>query len=543
MGIYKGAKRVLIWLGHADPKLASDAKDLALQMAGLWPFRNLLIQVSLRFPFDEALASCDLPKRASPQWNALQKLLKVPYFSRLWVIQEVVVSSDAVLVWGLTETDWRVFKDACYWLQKNNCILASGGKSLDVEALLTMFPIQDSRLESLLSTTTRRQSTEPRDRIFALLGLAKDVDLSKDSFHELKVDYLKPVENLFADATRYIIRQTQTFHVLSYVSHVDLEIPTDWPTWVPQWKDNRQAYTMLQHISDRSDDFTAGADTTVSLEKLPNNKSLILEGLKLGKVDTTIFLECYLLDRTFPSAFITAAWSEVSTRLPDSYMGRPLIHAFLSTLTSGMVLAPGYPLLVHADNSMFSDYVAFAYGLFLSYILDDKLESHSSTGCLRHHLEPAERALDLHQQLVQGHSDSLGQLSGPSDESRSWFGLMMEVCHKDNKQANELGIQLMIKLFRQGGDPTRFYGAFINIECDKRFFTTSKSHMGPGPPSLRTRDIICVMLGGPTPYALRPTQSDEFVFLGNCFLYDFMYGKVITKWKTGELELRDFIIS
>jgi hypothetical protein len=68
------------------------------------------------------------------------------------------------------------------------------------------------------------------DRVFALLGLSKDVDLSTDYFQELKVDYLNPVKNVFADATRYMIYQTQNLRVLNNVYHGDLVIPTDWPT-------------------------------------------------------------------------------------------------------------------------------------------------------------------------------------------------------------------------------------------------------------------------------------------------------------------------
>jgi hypothetical protein len=64
---------------------------------------------------------------------------------------------------------------------------------------------------------------------------------------------------------------------------------------------------MLQHISNRYDDFTAYADTTVSLEKLQNKHSLVLEGLKVGKVETAIFLEPLLPDPTYPNASITVA--------------------------------------------------------------------------------------------------------------------------------------------------------------------------------------------------------------------------------------------
>jgi hypothetical protein len=254
------------------------------------------------------------------------------------------------------------------------------------------------------------------------------------------------------------------------------------------------------------------------------------------------FLEHTAPDPSYETASITAAWSEVSTPWPASNMGKPLIHAFISTLTGQMALAPDSPFLVRTNNLILKDYVAFAYSDSLKHIRD-KLKSNSSTECLRHHIEPAELALDLRRQLTEGQPDSLGLLHGPSDETRIWFRSVMEMCHNDNKHANDLGIQLMVKLFRNGGNHARFYGDFLQIACERIFFTTSEGHMGFGPPPLKARDIICVMLGGPTPYALRPTDSDKFLFLGECFLYGFMYGEAITKRKAGDIELRDFIIS
>jgi hypothetical protein len=83
----------------------------------------------------------------------------------------------------------------------------------------------------------------------------------------------------------------------------------------------------------------------------------------------------------------------------DSHMGKPLTQAFPSTLTGQMVLALSSSLVIRADNSILEDCVAFDYNELLTYIRH-KLGLKSSISCLRHHLEPAERALDLHRQLA-----------------------------------------------------------------------------------------------------------------------------------------------
>lgn len=61
------------------------------------------------------------------------------------------------------------------------------------------------------------------------------------------------------------------------------------------------------------------------------------------------------------------------------------------------------------------------------------------------------------------------------------------------------------------------------------YFITSEGHMGSGLRSLKSRDIICVMLGGPTPYALRPTKSGELLFVGECFLYGSIHSEAVIR--------------
>jgi hypothetical protein len=103
----------------------------------------------------------------------------------------------------------------------------------------------------------------------------------------------------------------------------------------------------------------------------------------------------------------------------------------------------------------------------------------------------------------------------------------MEFCHDGNERANELGMQLIVKLSLQNGNHNRLYGTFVQRTCEMSVFTTSEDHMSFGLRLLKSRDIIHVMLGGPTPYALRPTKSDELLFVGEYFLYGSMHSEAI----------------
>jgi hypothetical protein len=50
-----------------------------------------------------------LPGFSSPQWKALDALLARPWFTGVWVLQEVIVSQDAVLLCGQRSICWEDF--------------------------------------------------------------------------------------------------------------------------------------------------------------------------------------------------------------------------------------------------------------------------------------------------------------------------------------------------------------------------------------------------------------------------------------------------
>lgn len=160
--IYSAATMVLVWLGPIDTRTALNAKplvhqisNLRLSMTGPYP------RISVEFPSDLTLATCGLPPRNAVSWNALQKLFESPYFSRLWVVQEVVVSSHACVCWGFVEIEWQALRNAISWLYANMCWFG-GPKAIDVLTAEVFLGSPDQQLELLRllhgQDSTKRQS-------------------------------------------------------------------------------------------------------------------------------------------------------------------------------------------------------------------------------------------------------------------------------------------------------------------------------------------------------------------------------------------------
>jgi len=93
--IYGTARKVCIWLGEADndSKIAIDfIKKEVLKLQG----------------FDEL---CD-SQEATSKWRAMLNLMKRPWFSRRWVVQEIALANDAELYCGTKTIPWKDFADA-----------------------------------------------------------------------------------------------------------------------------------------------------------------------------------------------------------------------------------------------------------------------------------------------------------------------------------------------------------------------------------------------------------------------------------------------
>jgi hypothetical protein len=182
--IYGMASGVCIWLGEAD-----DNSKMAIDFIkhGVSNFKNL----------DDLFRNQD----AVLGWRAMTSLMQRPWFSRLWVIQEVVLSKKAELYCGTRTLSWTDFANAVslfveveaatYRLPDvtgQNPKIFNGlfegvgalGASLLVDVTNNLVRRSAGKreplwnLEHLVSKLSLFDVTEPRDVIYSLLSIAKD---------------------------------------------------------------------------------------------------------------------------------------------------------------------------------------------------------------------------------------------------------------------------------------------------------------------------------------------------------------------------------
>lgn len=101
----------------------------------------------------------------------------------------------------------------------------------------------EARFADLLLQSSGLEVSDPRDCVYALLGLYQRLSPThRDLPLALTPDYDRSVRDIYRDATRFAICEKQSLVILHQVSHHDTDelYGRKLPTWVPQW--NRKWY-------------------------------------------------------------------------------------------------------------------------------------------------------------------------------------------------------------------------------------------------------------------------------------------------------------
>lgn len=184
--IYSAATRVCVWLGPADAD-------------STWAMSFMKYDLLQLQDFDKLYED----KEAIMKWHALLKLMKRPWFSRRWVVQEIVMARDAMIYCGSDSLPWTKFAETVQLFLEIESVsnrftelmqsedtrprfhreyISSLGASLLVDATTgTFFRFSKNglrqpliSLEYLVSSLAGFQVSEPRDCIYSLLAIAKN---------------------------------------------------------------------------------------------------------------------------------------------------------------------------------------------------------------------------------------------------------------------------------------------------------------------------------------------------------------------------------
>src|SRR3569833_417526 len=221
--VYAQAQATIVWLG-AEDETSSFAMELLERLGGLGVPDDAektsdenkvaetqealeLSSTSARRSHPTELAQQHVPEMFAPAaWHALDALFSRPFWTRLWVLQEIMLSRNAILLCGDRELPWDKALAAYHCLNRLEWDAPwTNAFSHDVVRLIKknhytlMSPFLDRRKpqQPLLARaieTMGLRCLDPRDKLYGLLGIC-----FPDEAERIEVDYTRPVRDVYAD--------------------------------------------------------------------------------------------------------------------------------------------------------------------------------------------------------------------------------------------------------------------------------------------------------------------------------------------------------
>jgi hypothetical protein len=290
--IYSKAERVLVWTGPEteDSSRAIDLLDLL--SSGSNPER------------DSAMKGSWVEKYRGPfkkEWRALYNFTRRPYWFRTWIIQELVVGEDVLILCGPRAISWErlnsaltLLDEACNFDMHNNMeglmLLRAVNECHQVYRLgrtvrdQNMYRIMAS-LFNIMSSSYVADSTNPRDKIYALLGFTEN-----GSTLVPHPDYSLKLEEIFILLTVAWLRKGWDAALITCRA-VLWRDRSDLRSWTPDYlKAWTKASLTPKHLEIYFDHVTreqlfATPGTTPIISYSPINKTLTIRGRIIDTVD------------------------------------------------------------------------------------------------------------------------------------------------------------------------------------------------------------------------------------------------------------------
>jgi len=87
-----------------------------------------------------------------------------------------------------------------------------------------------------------------------------------------------------------------------------------------------------------------------------------------------------------------------------------------------------------------------------------------------------------------------------------------------------------------------FLGAVVRASNNRMLCITSNGYIVLAPAQAKESDLICILLGGQTPFILRKADRQHYLIGGPCYAHGIMDGEAMKGLYEGKYEIQDFVI-
>jgi hypothetical protein len=491
--IYANAREVIIWLGeehHSDRNAFQFLHWLFLHFNKQG---NKVHREVVEVPSENMWEQVKFEQHHN--FGSLKALLGRDWFTRTWVVQELASAQSAVLTWGNESIPWDIVSDVFTKLRHPSFMVNDMEDSKTQASLNSLLAMETARrsvngtlllsLFQILLGTCFNLCSDPKDKIYAVMGMAKDWREKG----ELDPDYsaTTTAEEVFKRFAIWDIQKNGTTRVLSCATGP--ESTSDLPSWVPDWRRIKNNRPFVLYSGQTG--FCASSSMPVEAWHSNRGKVLHMIGEVVDTVNTVGSEPKFCKIGTMypvPGKSITklaqlCQWLVECHRLASDIEGGlsdQRYKQFWRTMTCG--LTGGASPVTSEYETHFKRYWDFFF------------------------VTPRGNATPPSQIKIKNTTDMKGGTL-PNDVSNL-----------------------------SESDPGAFTHALIESSLEnwasrRRFSTTSEGRLAFMPPEAQKGDLICILYGGEVPYVLRPQgpeSPDKYVVIGECYVDGIMHGEALS---------------
>lgn len=257
--IYQEANQVAVWLGDAQEMAEEDI---------------------------DSLSAIAYSVQSNSAQRAFHQLLLKPYWTRVWIIQELAAASKITVFYGHYKLLWETLEKV------SHVAFTADMERIEIEGLRAKFQnllqFRNDRLDRkpvrLLEAIYRSRyalSTDPKDKIYGLLGLVYD-----GAAFIPEPNYLESVEDTYTGFSKALIEKGFPLDII-YLRTSHRQTSKSLPSWVVDWMDlddalAKQEFEHIQASIERNPSSLSRNQTTHASF---SRNTLIIRGTILGRID------------------------------------------------------------------------------------------------------------------------------------------------------------------------------------------------------------------------------------------------------------------
>ncbi|KAF2838262.1 hypothetical protein M501DRAFT_993110 [Patellaria atrata CBS 101060] len=284
--IYKCANRVVAWLSNEGSGTIVST------------FFNDMCEI-------RPGSSKQLSSRTEKTWDEVMKFFHHPWFQRVWIIQEMVMASDIVVIYGTEEMEWNKIINTIEYLfnpilraynpltlpENRRCLrefpseilqvrqVHAIRKKKDIKFLDDSEPPQNPKIirfdnvmmpgmSEIIRRCSSAQATEPKDKLYALLGISLEAIRTRNrpllamtptplSYGVFSPDYKVPTPVVYMKCALNLLVNENVPHRTPLnilpITGIGYERNFNLPSWAPDWSNPPQPWTLSYDRGDQWD--------------------------------------------------------------------------------------------------------------------------------------------------------------------------------------------------------------------------------------------------------------------------------------------------